>query len=125
MRKSRIILTLMLATLLTVAGLKARPANAQLLLVESKYRVVDVDKSENRIRVALPGDDPDVGQNWVYIDRDTRGSMRIYHGNGTFSDEQLTPNGILNAAAAREGDFIKVSGGRDWDGSINAKSVWM
>lgn len=125
MRKSRIIFTLMLATLLSVVGLKARPANAQLLLVESKYRVVDVDKSENRIRVALPGDNPNVGQNWVYIDTDTRGSMRTYHGNGTFSDELLTPNGILNAAAAREGELIKISGGRDWDGSINAKSVWM
>lgn len=114
-----------MATVLALVGLKAEPVRAQMLLVESKYRVVEVDRVENRIRVALPEDKPDVGQNWVYIDSKTKGSMRVYHGNGTFSDEELSPQGILNAAAAREGQFIRVHGGRDWDGSINAKSVWM
>lgn len=125
MKNSKIVLTLMVAALLSFVGLNTAPADAQMILVESKYRVVDVDKFENRIRVALPEDDPNVGQNWVYIDSDTRGAMRIYHGNGTFSDQVLGPEAILNAAAAREGQLIRVHGGRDWDGSINAKSVWM
>lgn len=125
MKNSKILLTLMVAALLSFVGLKAEPANAQMVLVESKYRVVDVDRVENRIRVALPEDDPKVGQNWVYIDSKTKGAMRLYHGNGTFSDKILTPQGILNAASAREGQLIRVHGGRDWDGSINAKSIWM
>ncbi len=102
MKNSKIVLTLMVAALLSFVGLNTAPADAQMILVESKYRVVDVDKFENRIRVALPEDD-----------------------NGPFSDQVLGPEAILNAAAAREGQLIRVHGGRDWDGSINAKSVWM
>ena len=125
MNRLKKLLSFALTALLITAALGTLPADAQLVLVESKYRIVDVDKFENRIAVALPDTDPDVAQTWVYIKRDTRGSMRTYTSNGAFRDEILTPEGILRAAERREGELIKINGGRDWDGSIDAKSVWM
>lgn len=106
------------------AGLSVQPADAQLVLVETKYRIVDVDRAEERIAIALPDAEPDVRQNWVYIDNETRGSMRTYYGDGYFKDNQLSPQQILNQAEAHEGDFMRVHGGRDWDGSIDAKTIW-
>lgn len=118
-----------LAFVLTAVALfglaSTKQTNAQIVLVESKYRIVEVDKFENRIGVALPDANPNKVQTWVYIKSDTRASKRTYHNNGFFRDEQLTPNGILSAAARNEGDLIKVNGGRDWDGSIDAKTIWM
>lgn len=115
----------LLALCLGVLFAYAPQASAQLVVVESQYRVVEVDRAENRIGVALPDANPGVEQTWVYIKPDTRGSMRHYQGDGLFRDEQLSTTGILDAAAAREGQLIKIHGGRDWDGSINAKAVWM
>lgn len=115
-----------LAVILTAAtlfGIDA--AEAQLVLVESKYRIVEVDQFENRIGVALPDANPNEVQTWVYVKSDTRASKRNYTGNGYYRDEQLTPNGVLNAAERREGELIKVHGGRDFDGSIDAKAIWM
>ncbi len=101
------------------------PAEAQLVMVESKYRIVEVDRAENRIGIALPDAAPTERQNWVYIKPDTTASMRQNLGNGTFRDEAMTPNGVLDAAESRLGGLMKVNGGRDFDGSIDAKKVWM
>jgi hypothetical protein len=98
---------------------------AQLVSVESKYRIIEVDRAENRIGIALPDASPTERQNWVYIKPDTRGSMRQNLGNGSFRDEVMTPNGVLNAAESRIGGWMKINGGRDFDGSIDAKKVWM
>jgi hypothetical protein len=100
-------------------------AEAQLLTVESQYRIVEVDRFENRIGIALPDANPSERQNWVYIKSETDGSMRHYLGNGTFRDELMTPNGILDAAESRMGGLMKIQGGRDFDGSIDAKKIWM
>lgn len=100
-------------------------AEAQLVMVESKYRIVEVDRTENRIGIALPDAAPNERQNWVYIKPDTTASMRQNLGNGTFRDEAMTPNGVLDAAQSRIGGMMKVNGGRDFDGSIDAKKVWM
>ena len=51
--------------------------------------------------------------------------MRQNLGNGTFRDEAMTPNGVMDAAQSRIGGMMKVNGGRDFDGSIDAKKVWM
>lgn len=102
-----------------------QPAEAQLILVESKYRIVEVDQVENRIGVALPDANPNETQTWVYVKPETRASMREYYGNGTFRDEQLSTNGLMNVVDKREGQLIKVHGGRDWDGSIDAKTIWL
>ena len=103
----------------------AEKVEAQLVSVESQYRIVEVDRMENRIGIALPDASPNERQNWVYIKSDTRGSMRQYMGNGTFRDEHMSPNGVLNAAESRVGGLIKINGGRDFDGSIDAKKIWM
>ena len=100
-------------------------AEAQLVMVESKYRIVEVDRTENRIGIALPDAAPNERQNWVYIKPDTTASMRQNLGNGTFRDDAMTPNGVLDAAQSRIGGMMKVNGGRDFDGSIDAKKVWM
>ncbi len=103
----------------------SEPAQAQLVMVESQYRIVEVDRAENRIGIALPDADPKERQNWVYIKKDTTASMRQSLGNGAFRDEAMTPNGVLDAAESRRGGLIKINGGRDFDGSIDAKKVWM
>lgn len=103
----------------------ADKVEAQVLTVESQYRIVEVDTHENRIGIALPDANPNERQNWVYIESDTNGSMRHYLGNGTFRDEAMTPNGILKAAQSRVGELMKIEGGRDFDGSIDASKVWM
>ncbi|MCA9776915.1 MAG: hypothetical protein KC800_09375 [Candidatus Eremiobacteraeota bacterium] len=115
---------LMMATVLAFFT-SVQPANAQLILVESQYRVVEVDQAENRIGVALPDANPNETQTWVYVKPETRSSMRKYYGDGYFRDEQLSTNGLMNAVEQREGSLIKVHGGRDWDGSIDAKTIWL
>ena len=103
----------------------AEKAEAQLVSVESQYRIVEVDRVENRIGIALPDAAPGERQNWVYIKDETRGSMRQALGNGAFRDEAMTANGMLDAAQARIGGLMKINGGRDFDGSIDAKKIWM
>ncbi len=103
----------------------AEKVEAQLVSVESQYRIVEVDRFENRIGIALPDAAPGERQNWIYIKSDTKGSMRQSFGNGLFRDEAMTPNGMLDAASSRIGGLIKVNGGRDFDGSIDAKKIWM
>lgn len=114
-----------LGVLASSALMGAEKVEAQLISVESQYRIVEVDRTENRIGIALPDASPNERQNWVYIKPDTRGSMRQYMGNGTFRDESMSPNGVLNAAEDRVGGLIKINGGRDFDGSIDAKKIWM
>lgn len=117
----------MLATACSAAlvlGFAPQTAEAQLVVVEEKFRIVDVDQFEKRIAIAKPDANPDVRQNWVYVDSETRGSVRNYTPNGYFRDRQLSPQQILRTAESHEGELIKVHGGRDWDGSIDAKTVW-
>lgn len=101
------------------------PAAAQLLHVDSDYRIVSVDTAQERIGVALPNASPNVRQNWLYVGPDTRGSLRQYLGNGTFRDREIRGEQIISAAEHHRGDLLKVYGGRDWDGSIDAHTVWL
>lgn len=103
----------------------AEPSTAQLLYVTGRYRVVDVDPAGGRIGVALPNANPHHRQNWVYIKPKTRVVKREYLGDGTFRDEFITYQGVWKAMERHVGDVIKVHGGRDWDGSINAEKIWM
>lgn len=125
MRNNIVSFFLLLAVVAGTAVLTPSPAEAQLVIVESRYRIVEVDRQENRIGIALPDADPNERQNWVYIKPDTTASMRHSLGNGAFRDEAMTPNGIMDAAEERIGGMFKVNGGRDFDGSIDAKKVWM
>ena len=116
-------LSLIFLLLLFVSS--AGPAAAQLLHVDSDYRIVSVDAAQERIGVALPNASPTVRQNWLYIGPDTRGSVRQYLGNGTFRDREIRGEQIISAAEHHRGELFKVYGGRDWDGSIDAHSVWL
>lgn len=102
------------ALLLAAILLSAVPATAQLLLVNSNYRVVTIDKPNDRFSVALPGDDPNVPQNWVYLEMKT---VCMMPGN-----RQIDPVTALNHL--RPGMTVKVNGGRRWDGGITAETLW-
>ena len=117
---------LLLAAFILVGGasLFQQPAEAQLIKVDSKYRIVTVDVPGQRIGVALPDANPKERQSWVYIKPSTEASMRKYYGDGFFKDEKMSFNGIFNAAEQRVGKMFRIKGGRDFDGSINAKKVW-
>ena len=120
------VINFLLIAVALVSGvlLTQEKAEAQLIVVESKYRIVEVDRAEQRIGVAREDDDPNKRQTWVYVKPDTRSSLRTHHGNGLFRDENLSFNGILDVAEKREGGLFKVHGGRDFDGSIDAKTIW-
>lgn len=109
---------------LVITGLTVSPSEAQLVLVNEVFRIVQVDHDNNRIGIAKPDASPNVRQNWVYVDIDTRGSYRTYvAGSGTFRDKTLSGRQVLNVADANKGQVMNVKGGRDWDGSIKAKTV--
>lgn len=123
--KQRIVqLLLVAATVVGGISFAQQPAEAQLLKVDAKYRIVTVDRPGQRLGVALPDANPKERQSWVYIKPSTEASMRKYYGDGYFKDEKMSFNGIFNAADQRVGKMFRVKGGRDFDGSINAHKVW-
>lgn len=98
------------------------PAWAQLLMVTGDYQVTDVDRRHQRIGIALRGDDPGRRQNWVYIKANTVVVRRERVPGGGFRDEFLTFNGFFEVI--KKGSRLRVHGGRDWDGTIDAKKIW-
>jgi len=108
--------------LLVLASLTGR-AQAQLLMVTGEYRVTDVDRSGQRLGVALRADDPDRRQNWVNVRSDTKIVRRIWLKGGAFRDEVMTWNGFFDHV--RKGTQLKVHGGRGRDGTITAKKIWL
>ena len=109
--------------LLLIACLVVGPASAQILMVTGDYRVVDTDRGEHRIGIALREDDPNVRQNWVYVDEKTEVVVRKYVGGGAFRDQKMTADQAW--PLLKKGRKVRVHGGRDWDGSIVAKKIWM
>lgn len=101
-------------TLLILTLVQPRHAEAQMLLVDSKYRVVTIDDAGARFSVALPDANPHVPQNWVHVEMKTRG----YLPNGI----ELGPEELLHRL--RRGEIVKVNGGRRWDGKITADTIW-
>ena len=112
-----------LLTLILVAS-TCLPSAAQLVLVDEPFRIVEVDHAEKRIGIAKPDAKPNVRQNWVYLDLDTKGSYRKYIPSArAYRDVVPTPIQILNVADANKGQIMRVKGGRDWGGSIKAKTI--
>ena len=123
MKRITNILALALVSLALV-GSTSTPANAQLVLVDEVYRIVEVDRDNNRIGIANRDANPNVRQNWVYIDLDTRASYRVYISSaGAFRDKIVTGRQILNVAKGNLGQIMQVQGGRDWNGTIKAKTI--
>lgn len=108
---------------LAILVLMTLPAVAQILLVTGDYRVTDVDKANQRFGVALREDNPNERQNWVTVTPDTVINVRHHLGGGAFRDEIVTFNGVWSVL--KKGRKLKIHGGRDWDGTIVAKKIWM
>lgn len=111
------------AVAVVLAVLANSMAWAQILMVTGEYRVTHVDRAEQRLGIALRDADPNVRQNWVYVKADTKIVRRLFMGDGAFKDEVMTWNEFFDYA--KKGTLIKVHGGRDWDGSIDAKKIWL
>ena len=101
----------------------ALPAQAQLVLVSGDYRIVALEQDNERVAIALPEDNPQVSQNWIYVSPKTDVTLRITNGEGWYKEERL--NFYQFFERARQGEIIKVQGGRRWDGAITAKTIWM
>lgn len=112
----------MMALGLVALALAALPAHSQILLVTGDYRVVSVDQDNWRIGVALADANPNRRQNWVYITPDTRIALRVWKGRW-YRDEVIGLNRFFEIV--RKGQRLRVHGGRDWDGTIKAKKIWM
>lgn len=95
-------------------------AEAQLIPVTETYRVVVVDRAEQRIGIARINDSPDVRQNWVYIKERTEIVHRIWR-DKEFRDEVIDWNEFFRLI--KKGHCIRVHGGRNFDTSIDAKSI--
>lgn len=98
-------------------------SSGQLLLVNSRYRVVNIDAERQRVGIALLEANPDVRQNWLYVKANTKINKRHSSGDGWFRDETLSYEGFFNTV--RAGDKLKIEGGRRWDRGITAKKIWM
>lgn len=125
MKRILTVSTLFALSLCVAWSLTASTANAQLLLVTDRFRVVSVDQAEQRIGVARPDDNPKVRQTWVYLKPDTVMVRRSYDRAGYFKDEFITYNAMYEVLRNHKGKLIKIHGGRDWDSSIDAKKIWM
>lgn len=110
------------AALFLVWGALSQPAQAQILMVTGDYRVTAVDQAEQRLGIALRDADPNVTQNWVYLKYNTEIVRRVWLHNGSFKDQKLKWNEFLSIV--KKGTLLRVHGGRDWDGSIDAKKIW-
>lgn len=97
-------------------------AQAQIMIVKGDYRVTEVDRSGQRVGIALRDANPNVRQNWVYVKPETKIVKRVFYKNGTFKDTYPTFNDFFDYV--RKGTQLKVEGGRDWDKSIHAKKIW-
>ena len=112
MRKLWILLCLLLLPALS---------NAALLNVDTTYRITEVKADERVFGIALMSDDPDVTQNDVYFEADSKCYREMRFSNGTRKEIPVTIEKFFKLI--KRGDVVKVKGGRDWDGSIRVYSV--
>ncbi|MCR4784801.1 MAG: hypothetical protein K6A35_09870 [bacterium] len=116
--------SLYLAVLAVVLGMLAvsRPALSQIILMAGEYQVVIVDKAEQRLGIASLDANPDRCQNWIYIKYNTEIFHRVWLDDKDFKVERMEWDEFL--ATVKKGTHIRVHGGRDWDGSIDARKIW-
>lgn len=101
-----------------------RSAQAQIILTTGEYRIVVVDKAEQRLGIAELDANPNRRQNWVYVKYNTELMRRATPNpdDGEFRYEKVSWVEFFNDI--KKGSLITVHGGRDWDRSINAKKIW-
>lgn len=118
MRTPRLTALLLAAITLFVI---AAPTSAQMILVDNEYYVTELRPNKSEFGVAL--DKGEYTKNWVHVRRDTKISMRRRLGEGKgFVDEVIPPDRLWSVL--RLGTKVRVSGGRNWDGSVSAKQIW-
>jgi len=113
----RRILTLLLLLLISGSSMAA------LINVDTDYRVTEVKADERVFGIALMRDNPDETQNDVYFGADTRCYRQIRFQNGTSKEIPVTIEKFFKIL--KKGDQVRVKGGRDWDGSIHAYTVFL
>lgn len=122
MRKITIFLAVLIAVLMGLGGI--RSAQAQILLTTGEYRIVVIDKAEQRLGIAELEANPNRRQNWVYVKYNTELMKRVNPNpdDGEFRYEKVSWVQFFNDV--KKGSLITVHGGRDWDRSIDAKKIW-
>jgi hypothetical protein len=98
-------------------------AQAQLLYVTGDYVVTEQVRSRERIGVALQ--DANNGgktQNWLWLKPETKVVLRHWTGS-TFWDEELSYERAWQVLTP--GRKFRLHAGRDWDGTLVAKKIWM
>lgn len=99
-------------------------AQAAILTVTGEYRVTEQVRSRERLGIALR--DANNGgrtQNWLWLNDDTKISVRYFTGNGTFRDEIVSLNRAWQLLTP--GTNFRVQAGRDWDGTLTAHKIWL
>lgn len=122
MRKISRYLAILAAVLIGWGCIKS--AQAQIILTTGEYRVVVVNKAEQRLGIAELGANPNRRQNWVYVKHNTELMKRVtpQPDDGEFRYKKVTWNEFFNDI--KKGSLITVHGGRDWDRSIDARKIW-
>jgi hypothetical protein len=111
----------LMVALVTVVMAAATPSPAQVVLVDNQYYVTELRPGKNEFGVALKKGE--YTKNWVHVKSDTRISMRRWLGQGRgFKDQVIPADRLFNVL--RLGMKVRVAGGRNWDGSTNAKQIW-
>ena len=108
-----------------IAGISCfKEAQAQIVLTTGEYRVVVVDKAEQRLGIAELSANPNRRQNWVYIKYNTEIMKRVSPNpdDGEFRYEKVGWAEFFSTI--KKGSLVVVHGGRDWDRSIDAKKIW-
>lgn len=109
-----------LVSLVPVVGLSE--AQAQILMVTGSYRVVSLDKENQRIGITLPDADTNKRLNWIYVRFNTKTFQR-HESQGWFRDEELDVDELFQTI--EPGSLLRVHGGRRWDKAISAKKIWL
>lgn len=98
------------------------PAHAQLIIAKGLYRVVEIDRDQTRIGICKLDANPDVRQTWIDMKINTKVILREQNKEtGTLRDVAISPIEVFSILY--KGDVVRVNGGRDWVGDIQAKDL--
>src|SRR5262249_13773524 len=100
------------------------PARAQVLHVDSNYRIVTLKPDEHGFDIQLVSEtNHNDAQNWVYFKVETVIYQEIIRNDGSRKVFEVSPKKFFQIA--KVGDIVRVDGGRDWDMSIAAYKIWL
>jgi hypothetical protein len=112
-------LALVAVALAAVLLWPARPAHAQLWVMDQHYFVTELRPSKSEIGVSHDNDG--VADRWVHIDKNTQIAMNVYSG-AYRKTVMISPDQLWSKL--QPGMRVKVHGGRRWDGNVHADKIW-